>query len=185
MKRISCTFCIALLMLLLAVPGSARRSSEEPFKVTTVFLVRHAEKAATPSEDPPLTASGKTRARNLARVLGKAGIKAIFTSQLQRTRATAQPLATALGITSTVVQIQPDPSDPNKVSDQSIKDLIDRINQHSGESVLVVGHTNTIPQVIGKLNGDLVPVIPENEFDNLFIVTVYQRDKARVVQLKY
>lgn len=184
MKRISRTYCLSL-MLLLAVPGSANRISEEPFKVTTVFLVRHAEKAATPPGDPSLTASGKTRARNLARILEKAGIKAIFTSQFQRTRATAQPLATTLGITSTVVQIQTDPSDPNKVSDQSIKDLVGRINQHSGESVLVVGHTNTIPELIGKLNGDLMPVILETEFDNLFIVTVYQKDKSRVVQLKY
>ena len=90
-----------------------------------------------------------------------------------------------MGAVPTVVPIQPDPSDPNKVAEQSIKDVIDRIHQHSGEPVLIVGHTNTIPPVIGMLGGDLIPDIPETEFDNLFLVTVYEKDKAKVVQLKY
>jgi broad specificity phosphatase PhoE len=188
MKLTSNMYCMAFLVLalLLGTLVPAQTSiAEAPFKVTTVFLVRHAEKQTTPPGDPPLTNNGKARARSLARILSKAGIRAIFTSQFQRTRETARPLAEAMGAVPTVVPIQPDPSDPNKVAEQSIKDVIDRIHQHSGEPVLIVGHTNTIPPVIGMLGGDLIPDIPETEFDNLFLVTVYEKDKAKVVQLKY
>jgi broad specificity phosphatase PhoE len=147
--------------------------------------VRHAEKQTTPPGDPPLTSAGKVRARNLARILRQVGIKAILTSQFVRTRETARPLAEAIGVAPTVVSIEINPSDPGTVTEQSIKDFVDRILQHSGDPVLVVGHTNTIPQIIGMLGGDRTPNIPETEFDNLFIVTVYEQGKAKVIQLKY
>jgi len=51
--------------------------------------------------------------------------------------------------------------------------------------VLVVGHSNSIPDVIKMLGGDVVPTIDERKFDDLFIVTVYAKGKAKVVQLKY
>ena len=55
----------------------------------------------------------------------------------------------------------------------------------AGESVLVIGHSNSIPDVIKMLGGDVVPAIDERKFDDLFIVTVYAKGKAKVVQLKY
>lgn len=176
-----------LALALLLTPSVPARTivDETPFQITTVFLVRHAEKQTTPSGNPPLTSNGKARARSLARILNKAGIRAIFTSQFVRTMETARPLGDATKVALTVVPVEPDPSDPNKVTEQSIKDLVDRIHQRSGESILVIGHTNTIPQVIKMLGGDLIPNIPETEFDNLFVVIVYEKDKARVIQLKY
>jgi hypothetical protein len=131
MKLTSNTYCIAFLVLALLaitfVPAQTSRA-EAPFTVTTVFLVRHAEKQTMPPDDPPLTNKGKARARSLARILNKAGIKAIFTSQFVRTRETARPLAEAIGVAPTVVPIELDPSDPNKVTEQSIMDLVDRIH---------------------------------------------------------
>jgi phosphohistidine phosphatase SixA len=171
-----------LLASLLSVPSS---TAEPPFKVSTVFFVRHAEKHISPPDDPVLTTSGKTRAKNLARILNKAGIKAILTSQFARTKETARPLAEAIGVVPTTVSVEPDPSDPNKVSAESIKKYVDRIGLHSGESVLVVGHTNTIPQIIGVLGGDTLPTISEAEFDKLFIVTRYRKDRSKVIQLEY
>jgi broad specificity phosphatase PhoE len=152
-----------------------------------VILVRHAEKQTTPQgdPDPPLTNDGKARAKSLARLLSKAGITAIFTSQAKRTKDTALPLAEATGVSPREVVMKSDPSDPSKVTAQSIKNLVDLILQHPGESVLVVGHTNTVPQTIRMLGGDLIPNIPETEFDNLFLVLVYKKGKAKVVQLKY
>lgn len=188
MKMISNRYCMAFLAvaMLLAVPVPApTKTPEDPFKVTTVFLVRHAEKGTTPPNDPPLTSNGKARAGRLASILNKAGIRAIFTSQLQRTKETARPLAQAIGVVPVVVPVQSEPSDPTKVTEQSIKDLIEQIHQHSGEAVLIVGHTNTIPAVIAMLRADPIPNIPETEFDNLFVVTVYEKDKAKVVRLKY
>lgn len=177
-------------LILCAFPTAPR--AEEPFKVTTIFLVRHAEKQVATSgqpmmstNDPPLTDEGKTRAKNLSRMLTKAGVKTIITSQFLRTKQTAEPLAESLGLTTQVIPIAADPADRNKVSQQSIKNIVDKIYQNPGQSVLIVGHTNTLPDVIAMLGGDLVPVIPETDYDNLFIVTLYEKGKARVVQMKF
>ena len=51
--------------------------------------------------------------------------------------------------------------------------------------MLVVGHSNSIPNVIKMLGGDTVPTIDERKHDDLFIVTVYAKGKAKVTQLKY
>lgn len=172
----------------LAVPAQPN-VAPAPFKVTTVILVRHAEKQATPPgnppEGPPLTNEGKVRAKNLARMLGKAGVKAIITSQYLRTRETAQPLADVIGIAPVAVKLDPDPANSNRISEQSIKKIVEQIQQHAGETVLVVGHTNSLPQLIGKLGGPSISDIPESDFDNLFILTIYAKDKAKLVQLKY
>src|SRR6185503_20706963 len=75
--------------------------AQDDFKPITVFLIRHAERENEPKQDPPLTKDGVARSQALARLLGNAGIKAIFTSQYTRTKQTAEPLATKLGLTVT------------------------------------------------------------------------------------
>ena len=69
----------------------------EAFRPATVFLVRHAEKAAQPAGDPPLLESGLKRSSDLARILKKSGIRAVYASQYLRTRQTAEPLETVGG----------------------------------------------------------------------------------------
>ncbi|MEP7273398.1 MAG: phosphoglycerate mutase family protein [Acidobacteriota bacterium] len=181
--------CRRLFLLLLAVGTLAGlgqvSSGQTPFRPTTVFLVRHAEKQATPAADPSLTSDGELRAKNLARALSKAGVKAIFTSQFLRTKETARPLAEAASVAPVVISIQPDPSDRRKISEQSIRNLVDGIYLNAGGAVLVVGHSNTVPLVIAALGGGQVSEIPETEFDNLYVVTIYEKGKAKVAQLKY
>lgn len=160
-------------------------SNQDDFKATTVFLVRHAEKATTPPEDPPLVEAGNARSQELSRILGRAGIKAIYTSQFLRTKQTAEPLAKHLGVASTAVQIKMSPSNPREISEQSIRDIVENIYRRAGDAALVVGHSNTVPLVIKMLGGDVVPTIDEKEFDDLFVVTVYARGKAKVTHLKY
>lgn len=180
---------LVLAFLFTLVASAQPRVAPAPFKVTTVVLVRHAEKQPTPPnnppEGPPLTTEGKARAKNLARMLGKAGVKAIITSQYLRTKETAQPLADAIGIAPVMIKIEADPGNPNRITEQSVKKIIEQIQQHAGETVLVVGHTNSLPQLIAKLGGPASLNIPETEFDNLFILTIYAADKAKFVQLKY
>jgi len=161
------------------------QTANQDFKVTTVYLVRHAERANEPAPDPVLNETGKTRAQTLARMLEKAGVKAIYTSQFQRAVQTAEPLAKLLGIPVTPQTMTSNPSNPREVTEGSIKQITDKIHQRSGEAVLVVGHTNTIPQVIKMLGGDEIPVIDEQKYDDLYIVTVYGKGKAKVVKLKY
>jgi phosphohistidine phosphatase SixA len=142
-----------------------------------VFLVRHAERADTAAgaapmmgADPNLSAAGLVRARSLARMLKDAGITAIFATEFKRTQQTAAPLATALGIT--VVTI---PS-------ADTAELLAKVKAAPG-NVLVVGHSNTLPEVIKGLGVATPAVVAESEFDNLFIVT--RGEKPALVRLHY
>lgn len=134
---------------------------------TTIFAVRHADVLAGP--DPHLSAAGQNRATELIRVIGGNGITAIYASQFVRTQETAQPLATQLGLTVKVV---------NAADSASI--LGDVRAHHPGQSVLIVGHSDTIPGIIVQCGGPQVPVIGPAEFDRLFVVTMAQLRKATI-----
>jgi phosphohistidine phosphatase SixA len=159
--------------------------AQEEFKPVTVFLVRHAEKEAEPKEDPPLKKEGVRRSQELARLLGNAGVKTIITSHFARTKQTAEPLATKAGVTVTSITLKLNPTNPRLIAEESTAEVVNKILERAGESVLVVGHSNSIPDVIKILGGDIVPTIDDRKFDDLFIVTVYAKGKARVAHLKY
>jgi phosphohistidine phosphatase SixA len=171
-------------IILLAVFCQTALGQEE-FKPTVVFLVRHAEKENEPKQDPPLKKEGVARSQELARILGAANIKAIYTSQFMRTRQTAEPLTARTGASVTALTLKPNPANLRLIADESTAEVVNKIMQRPGESALVIGHSNWIPDVIKALGGDVVPTIDEQKFDDLFIVTVYGKGKAKVVQLKY
>ena len=175
---------LVAVMMSLALFAQATIAQEE-FKPITVFLVRHAEKEAEPKQDPPLTKEGVARSQELARMLGTAGIKAIYTSQFLRTKQTAEPIATKFSVSLTALTLKPNPSNLRLIAEESTAELVNKILQRPGDSVLVIGHSNWIPDVIKMLGGDTVPTIDEQKFDDFFIVTVYAKGKAKVVQLKY
>ncbi len=125
----------------------------------TIFLVRHAEKAEAPAGDPPLTAAGQKRAECLAQVLKDSGIKRIYVTDTKRTQQTAEPLAKALNIKPTVL--------PGRDTPTLVRDLF----YTAGGNALVVGHSNTIPVIIQRLQGGNV-TIGDNEFDRLFVLTI-------------
>jgi broad specificity phosphatase PhoE len=130
-----------------------------------VYLVRHAERAdqAAPggqmmaANDPPLSAAGLARATRLAALLKDAGITAIYSTDFRRTRDTAAPLAQATGRT---VLIHPSRDTPGLVAKLRA--------EHNREIVLVVGHSNSVPDVIAGLGGPAI-TIAETEYDNLFV----------------
>lgn len=185
----------ALLLLLVSLclcVGRAVVATGEPqgpadgaAKVTTVFLVRHAEKADEPGRNPPLSEAGRLRAEALARLLQTAGVKGIYTSQFLRTQQTAEPLAKRLGVTVSSVSLSVKSSNPTEVSEESIRELTKKVEAHAGDAVLIVGHSNSVPDVIKMLGGDIVPKIDESKFDDLFVVTVYAVGRAKVTHLKY
>ncbi len=141
---------------------------------TTIILVRHAEKTTTPKDDPVLTDAGKVRSENLAKLLRAADVKAIYTTHFQRTRLTAEPLAKQLSITPTVFDAK-----DSTVFSKAIRD------KNAGQTVLVVGHSNTVPEIIHGLGGPAMEEIDETEFDNLFIVTMPKEGKSSILKLKY
>ena len=173
---------LPLIAALLLLSSFAFAQTSDP--VITVYLVRHAERAAEPQNDPPLTEQGVARSQALARLLSTAGIKAILTSQASRTKLTAEPLAAKLGITPSALQLKVSTTNPRQITEESTKETVDKILS-AGGNVLVVGHSNSIPDVIKMLGGDVAPAIDEKKFDDLFVVTVYAKGKARVAHLKY
>jgi len=181
------SFAISGLIMLLSLGSGVMKAAvflpDNKFKVTTVYLVRHAEKAAEPAADPPLLEAGNKRAGALARMLGKAGIKTIYTSQYLRTKQTAEPLAKQLGISPTVIPVKMG-ENPRELSPQYLTEMAKRVYSNTSGAVLIVGHSNTIPEIIKALGGDITPAIEETVFDDLFIVTVYAKGKAKVAHLK-
>jgi phosphohistidine phosphatase SixA len=129
--------------------------------VRTIFLVRHAEKASA-AADAPLSAEGEKRAECLATTLKDAGIKQIYVTDAVRTQQTAAPLAKALKIKPTILPAK----DPNAL----IKNLV----YTGGGNILVVGHSDTVPFVIARLQGGTVAPIGENEYDRLFVMTIVE-----------
>jgi phosphohistidine phosphatase SixA len=183
MKLVRTLICLALLLSAFAVPFTS--TAQEEFKPITVFLVRHAEKADEPRQDPPLLEKGTARSQELARLLSNSGIKAIYTSQFKRTQLTAEPLAKQLGVTVTPMNLKLNPANPRQIAEESTAEVTNKILARPGENALVIGHSNSIPDVIKMLGGDMVPTIDEKKFDDLFVVTVFGKNKARVVHLKY
>lgn len=173
------------LIFLLAFASALFVVPQDDFKPITVYLVRHAERADEPRQDPPLTEKGTARAQELARILGNADIKAIITSQFSRTKLTAEPIAKQANVNVTSISLSLSPSDPRMISEQSTTEVTNKILERSGESVLVIGHSNSIPHVIKMLGGDVTAVIDERKFDDLFVVTVYAKGKAKVAHMKY
>ena len=143
--------------------------------VTTVILVRHAEKKIEPNnQDPDLAPEGVERAQEIARVFGEAGINAIYATQYKRTQQTVKPLADRTGV------------DVNLLDASQTDELINRIHAaNRGQTVFVAGHNNTVPAIVSTLSGETFPVIPESEYNNLYIVTIYRFGKAKVLKLKY
>ena len=166
-------FSVLLAILLAIVTFGYFATFNRP--ITTVILVRHAEKKIEPNNpDPDLTPDGEARARELARMLRPSGINAIYATQFKRTQETVKPLADATGITVTIT----DAKQPELIVEQIL-------TGHRGQTVVVAGHNNTVPEIVSKLSGQNYPQIPESDYDNMYVVTVYRYGKAKVVLLKY
>lgn len=131
---------------------------------TTVFIVRHAEKALEPADDPVLSDIGQRRASDLAALLADAGVDAILVSELQRTSLTAQPLARQLGITPVVVPVRPGADGQAKAIAEAVR------TTYAGKTVLVVGHSNTVPAIARALGVTREFTIADAEYDNLVMV---------------
>lgn len=160
--------CCLLAAFVLAQAASAQQTP----RTSTVILVRHAEKTST-APDAVLTPAGRQRAECLAQVLKDSGIKRIFVSDARRTQLTADPLARALGITPTVV--------PAK----DVNTLVRDVSNGAGGNALVVGHSDTLPQVIQRVQAGTIPPIGENEFDGLYVLTMLDGSSTPVLKLHY
>ncbi len=161
------------LIFLFAAVMFAATAAAQP----TILLVRHAERADTaqgqkPSKgaDPELSAAGRRRAESLASMLKDAGVTAIFATEFKRTQQTAAPLAKALSLTVKTI-----PSDKQA-------ELLKLLKAATG-NVLVVGHSNTIPEIIKALGVTTPVTIGDADFDNLFMVRL--GSQPELIRLHY
>jgi broad specificity phosphatase PhoE len=147
---------------------------------TTIVLIRHAEKQLGAISDAPLSPPGEVRAARLAQMFGDAAalgrVQKIYVTDTRRTQQTAAGVAQRLGIIPVVVEGKSDS-----------KALARRVlNENRGGRVLVVGHSNTVPEIVAALTGESgVPPIDDEQFDTMYIVTVPTIGRASVLQLKY
>lgn len=148
------------------------RAQERP--LTTFVLVRHAEKATHPPEDPPLNPRGEQRTAQLTEMLAESGITAIYSTDFVRTRETVRPLAERLGL-----EIREyDPRD-----EDFHEELLD---DHPGGKVLVVGHTNTIPALANRLLGEeRFEEFEESDYGNLLVLSALSPGHAQVLRLRF
>lgn len=165
-------FLLALTLAVLAAAQSAFAQS-----ATVVLVVRHAERAPG-SGDPPLSDVGQARAADLADIGKLTGISAIVTTQLQRTRQTAAPLADALKITPVVVPTQQDLA-------KHAAEVAAAVRQQAGKTILVVGHSNTVPGIVAALGGPKIADLCEPEYDSLITLILDAGGSVRMVRTRF
>jgi len=145
---------------------------------TTVYLVRHAEKALDDPSDPELSARGYERADSLAAQLRDAGINVIITTNLRRTGLTARPLARLRRITPEVVPIIGSTS-------AHIDSVASAVRRHRGATILVVGHSNTIGRIAERLGGGGVGNLCDSEYSTLIILAMPRAKPTQMLVERY
>jgi broad specificity phosphatase PhoE len=148
---------------------------------TTVIFVRHADTDTTMAAggDPTLNAMGRARAELLADFMQDidviASVNAIYASPAKRTQQTAEPLARRLGL-----EIEID--DPYEI-DRFMREIL---REHKGEIVLIVTHKDAIAPLIDELHGSKrLPPIADEEYDNVYVVTIPWFGKVKTLRLHY
>ncbi len=185
LRRFRLAAALLAVSLAVAAPGGAQAVTKDAPAAgapaaraagsTLVVLVRHAEKAAEPADDPPLTELGATRARALQAALADAGVQAVVATPRRRTSDTARPLMDALGLAPEIVPLAGD----------HVKAVADAVRRHAGQVVLVVGHSNTIPAIIGALGGPRLKDLCDAEHSNLFVLTLPAEGAPRLIRSQY
>lgn len=140
-------------------------------QTTTVYLVRHAEKHLDQGKDPELTEEGIRRSMRWADVFSNQVLDSIYSTKTKRTLNTALPIAESQNKQVVLMEAMP-------------TNLFELIAKHHGQSILMVGHSNTLPGLVNAMIGEeRYADLDESNFSTLFIVTV-TGDSAIAQQLK-
>lgn len=155
---------------IVAMAHAGADDDAERVTMTTLFVVRHAQKAdpGNNAPDAPLSDAGRRAARRLAETLRSADLAAVFATPTVRARDTAAPTATVFGVGVTEYR--------------GAEQLAEQIHRDwRGRSALIVGHSNTVPAIVRALGGRVQGELGDDEYDNLFIVTIVERGGDRAV----
>lgn len=154
---------------------STTHPAAKPEVVAEYIVVRHAEKSTGDARDPSLSEAGTMRAQSLARLLAATPIDAIYATSYKRTQQTARPTAAARSLAVTTY----DAKLPAATFGAQLRAA------HAEGAVLIVGHSNTVPEIVSALSGQPVEPIPETAFDRLYRVTIDSNGVATLVQARY
>jgi broad specificity phosphatase PhoE len=160
-------------LALLLVSGAAHAQP------STVILVRHAEKAAKPADDPPLTNDGERRARDLAATVADARVSMVIATQFLRSQATAKPVADAAHQTTVVVPATADPKAHAAAVAEKVR------SAPAGGTVVIIGHSNTVPLVIEALGGPKMQDLCDAEYANLFVLEMSASGPPKLIRSRY
>jgi 2,3-bisphosphoglycerate-dependent phosphoglycerate mutase len=174
MKSLALIFTIVLSTFNITQPDIVEPENQKTNDITTYYLIRHAEKDRSDSteKDPILTKQGMERAENWAKVFKDVPFDMVYSTNYNRTKATAQPTATSKDLELSMY-------DPNKMFDAEFQ------KETKGKTVLVVGHSNTTPAFVNAImKKKKYEDLPDDENGGLFIVTV-SPNKRVSTQLLY
>ena len=168
MKTYSIAFISAALLAGFCSVASAQQ---------VVMLVRHAELQGAAMAEPkhlPLSETGEARAKRLASMLKESGIGAIYVTDFVRTNKTAEPLAREINKELTVLP------------KGDAQELVQRLRKnHGNQTVLLVGHTDTLPGLLKALGHPVEIKIEADDYSNIFVVIPKSEGAPTLLQLRY
>jgi len=150
-----------LLILVISIPSFSQETDSQNTS-TTYYLIRHAEKDRSDdsNEDPELTEQGKARANNWSSILQHVKFDDVYSTEYNRTRQTAQPIAESNNVKVLTY-------DPRNLFSEEFAEAT------FGKTILVVGHSNTTPAFVNAILGEKkYEDIDDDNNGNLYIVTI-------------
>lgn len=159
---------LSILLLAFAIVLSAQEQ-------TTFILVRHAEKAIDGTNNPPLSEAGLQRANDLAALLTEQEIDALYSTPFIRTEETLTPIGRDKGL-------EVKNYDPYAGASW----LSEALKKHSGGTIVISGHSNTIPGLANALLGETkFQQFDDNDYSNLIIIVANEVGKGKLVRLRF
>jgi broad specificity phosphatase PhoE len=177
LRRFHCLPACLLAVVWMALTGCASQAlpAPDPTAVLSFVVVRHAEKSVDDAEDPNLSPAGRTRAAALARELSGVPLAAIYATEYRRTQQTAQPTAAAQG----------QPVSRYFSRGPASETVAQWRERHRHGTVLVVGHSNTVPDLVAALCHCQVAFMAEDEYDRWSVVRFDASGQARLETRRY
>lgn len=165
MKILSFLFCLFSLV------GLSQPNNET--KPTTIFLVRHAERAEDGTSNPSISKEGEKRAQKLASVLAKSGVTAIYSTNYKRTISSVELLAKANNLEIKLYV---------PMEDEEMKKIVE---DNRGGVIVICGHSNTTPWSANFLAGTKLEQFNDSDYGNILIVTLWDFGKASLTRVIY
>ena len=171
--------CAAAAALLAASCATPRASAAQEEAETIAIVTRHAERAKDPGPDPSLDDAGRGRARSLATALQDAHVTAAFVTQYKRTRETAAPLVERLKL-----PVLERPVAAGKVEEYAATLAKEIRASYEGRTVLVVGHSNTVPAIVAALSGRQIDPIADDRYGDVYVVVIPKTGEPRLMTMR-